>query len=77
MAETSYEYVGGGNMVLFSAEPGEYEVGMALTMKDANMVGLGVTGGSPVFGIVTKVEERDGVVTAINTNTNTATVRLF
>lgn len=129
-AEISMEYVGGGSMItMLGEENGAYEPGMALTLKDANTVGLGVAGGSPVFGIVTKVEERDGVpclglqvtgfteraymtttaanrpavgshaycnnngalvkapdspagvpcgiVTAINTNDNTATVRLF
>lgn len=33
-----------------------YTEGMAVTLTGANEVGPGVSGGSPVFGIVTKVE---------------------
>lgn len=57
MAEISMAGVGGANYVTMQGKLGAiYAVGMAVTLTGANEVGFGVAGGSPVFGIVTKVE---------------------
>lgn len=65
MAEICMKGVGGvANVTMLGKAGGAYAVGMALTLTGENEVGFGESGGSPVFGVVTKVEAEtfDGAV---------------
>ena len=63
MAEISMNGVGGTAYVTMNKKPSDtLAVGMAVTLTGANEVGLGVAGGSPVFGIISHVEKEGDVV---------------
>ena len=60
-AELGFKGVGGVARVTMLGKSGKtYTEGMALTLTAANTVGVGLAAGSAMFGVVTKVESRDG-----------------